>query len=117
MVTESPAEVLWTTKLKVTLPPGSATFSGLAVLTLAYYFREPIRWHLIAGGWLLVMLAANFLRQLLHRVANQDVREGLYWYGIGCGILLLALLVSLWKAGIARRWIAWAQKQETAAQS
>ncbi|MCO6042491.1 hypothetical protein NG895_01090 [Aeoliella sp. ICT_H6.2] len=79
----------------------------LAATSIAYGLHQQIRWHLVPIGFLTAMLIGRGLSQFVQEIGDAATRRGLAWYGVGVGVLLLAQLVSLWKAGLVRRVVDW----------
>lgn len=89
-------------------PPWSAAAitALLTAFALVYWLRERLRWHLPmvawCGGFTALVVSDFWLRGL----ADPRLQRGLTVYGLGCGALVVAFSVSLWKAGLFTRMLA-----------
>lgn len=81
----------------------SLALVGMAVLSSVYWFREGVFAHVLATCWLVMAAAASYGSQMVQSLATVDVQRGIAWYAGGCGLLVLAVAVSLLKARFAKQ--------------
>ncbi|QDU56771.1 hypothetical protein [Aeoliella mucimassa] len=81
--------------------------AGMLVLGIAYLMVTRIRWQLLPIGWLALLLLACASRGMLLEIENEKLRQGLVWYAGGCAVLLAAVMLSFWKAGLGSKIVAW----------
>jgi len=102
--------VVWLV-LNTTLPPSwtlPAVLGVLVPLVLTYWVATRLRWHLLISGWIALTAVIASTAVLLRSVGDSQLQTGLAWYAGGCGMLLVALVVSLCKAGLLSslsRWL------------
>lgn len=90
----------------------TALVAALLGLSIAYWLRQRTRWHLLVSIWLAALVVGSAIGRSLLDISDPRIRRGLSFYLSGVGVLLLAMGVSFWKAGMGQRIIRWLTYQQ-----
>ena len=79
---------------------------GVAIL---YGVVLRVRWYALPAVWAAVLACMGWSIAALDSLHDLQLRRGLAIYAVGCSILGVALVVSMWKAGMVQRLWGWLQ--------
>jgi hypothetical protein len=101
------------TSLPDWVPAGSA--GALAAICLAYWASFGNRWYVPAAAWAGGISAMLWLVFGFRLLSDMQLKSGLMWYVAGYMMLAVALVASLWKAGVVRKVWDWVKGMATQA--
>ena len=88
--------------------------AGFALVTIAYWARERLRWHLVSVAWSSAVAVVAAATTSLQGIGDAQLQRGLAAYAAGCVLLLVGLAVSLCEAGVAMQAVDWLLGDEPA---
>ena len=87
------------------------TCGALACIALLHWFVHQNRWYVLSAAWIGAFGGLFWFADWLRAVGDARLRQGLAWYTVGCLLLVAAVVLSLSKAGLARRVWNWLQNR------